>query len=381
MKKIRNLVAAALIFTSSVSIMGCSNINTTANSNIKTQTVLATIGKEKITLADVDNELSQLIESLKADYGKNFETSEDTQALEYLNSQRISVLYQLIQEKILLTKAEELDLVPDEETLKEKINAYIADLTESYGGEEELENAKEYYGYTDETFNEFVKNQVIQELVVEEITKDVTVSEGEIEDFYNENLETYFTQKPGAKAKHILFETEEDAKKVKNSIDKGETTFEDEFNKYNNNESRDDRPVAEDLGFVEFEQEGFDKDFLKGFKNVEENVVTKPIKSSFGYHLVLATEISKEDVITPLEDVKDSIMSQLEYDKQYTLFQNQLIKWEEELNVKITAESIGLSLEEPTEEVTEENSNEVEESSTEENDNTDNNEDSEEVAE
>ena len=171
MKKIRNLVAAALIFTSSVSIMGCSNINTNASSNIKAQTTLATIGGEKITLEDVDNELSQLIESLKEDYGKDFETSEDTQALDYLNSQRINVLHQLIQEKILLTKAEELNLIPDEDSLNEKIEAYIADLTENYGGEEELERAKEYFGYTNDTFNEFVKKQVIQEIVVEEVLK------------------------------------------------------------------------------------------------------------------------------------------------------------------------------------------------------------------
>lgn len=364
MKKIRNLVAAALIFISSVSIMGCSNINTTATSNISSQTTLATIGKEKITLEDVDKELTQLIDSLKENYGEDFETSEDTTALDSLNNQRITVLYQLIQEKILLTKAEELKLIPDEKTLKEKITSYITDLTEYYGGEEELKEAKEYFGYTDETFNEFVKNQVTQELVVEEVTKDVTVAEGEIEDFYNENLETYFTQKPGAQAKHILFETEEDAQKVKDSIDKGETTFDDEFTKYSNNESTEDKPVAEDLGFVEFEQEGFDEDFLKGFKNVKENVVTEPIKSSFGYHLVLATEISNEDVITPLEDAKESITAQLEYEKQYALFQNQLIEWEEELKVKITAESIGYSIEEDTEKTTEETSDSKENSET-----------------
>ena len=348
MKKIRNLVAAALIFTSSVSIMGCSNINTNASSNIKAQTTLATIGGETITLEDVDNELSQLIESLKEDYGKDFETSEDTQALDYLNSQRINVLHQLIQEKILLTKAEELNLIPDEDSLNEKIEAYIADLTEYYGGEEELERAKEYFGYTNDTFNKFVKKQVIQEIVVEEVTKDVTVAEDEIKDFYNKNLELYFTQKPGAKAKHILFETEEEAQSVKESIEKGETTFEEEFEKYDNKESGDKKPVAEDLGFVEFEQEGFDEDFLKGFKNVKENVVTDPIKSSFGYHLVLASEVSTEDVITPLEDAKESIFAQLEYEKQFTLFQNQLLQWEEELNVKITAEDIGYSLEATT---------------------------------
>lgn len=352
MKNIKKLVASALIFTTTMTTIGCSKTaesNTTTDLNPKT--VLAELDGEQILLSDVDAEISALISSLKEEHGEDLD--EDT--LNYINSERVYVLQQLIQEKILLKKAEELDLIPNEEDLNTKIEENIQGLIEYYGGEEELNQAKEYYGYTDDSFNEFIKSQVIQEAVVEEVTKDITVSEEEINEFYEENKDYYFTQNEGANALHILFETEDDAKEAKAKIDSGEVTFDELFKKYLEKEETEETedadssisyPLSEDLGFVEYEQQYFDTDFLAGFKEVKEGEISEPVKSSFGYHLISVSGISNEKVVTPLEDVKDVIISQVEYEKKLELFQNKLIEWESEYNLKVTAESIGYSPEE-----------------------------------
>lgn len=349
MKNIKKLVSMALILTTVLTSVGCSS-NQNTQSNISATTVLAEVAGEKILLKDVDAEISTIIDSLKEEYGD--ELTEDT--LDYLNTQRVSVLQQLVQEKILLKKAEELKLIPDEKELNSKIEEQIKSLVEYYGSEEDLNKAKESYGYTDESFNEFIKNQVIQEIVVNEITKDITVSEDEISKFYEDNKDIYFTKNEGAYAQHILFETEEDAKEAKALIDSGESSFEDLFEKYSTteesteNESSDEitYPKAEDLGFVEYEQEYFDTDFLAGFKEVKEGEVSNPVKSSFGYHLIKATDILKEKIVTPLDEVKESISSEVEYQKKYELFQNKLVEWEEEYNLKYSADSIGYNPEE-----------------------------------
>lgn len=349
MKNIKKLVAGALIFTTAITAMGCTKTTTpNTTTGLNPTTVLAELNGEKILLSDVDAEISTLIDSLKEEYGDDLD--EDT--LNYINSERVYVLQQLIQEKILLKKAEELNLIPSEEDLNAKIEENIQGLIEYYGGEEKLNEAKQYYGYTDDTFNDFIKSQVIQETVVEEITKDVTVSEEEINKFYEENKDFYFTQNEGANALHILFETEEEAKEAKAKIDSGETTFDELFKEYLKKEDTEDTngslsyPLSEDLGFVEYEQPNFDTDFLAGFKEVKDGEISDPVKSSFGYHLISVSGISNEKVVTPLKDVKDVIKSEVEYQKKLELFQNKIIEWEEEYNLKVTADSIGYNPEE-----------------------------------
>ena len=75
-----------------------------------------------------------------------------------------------------------------------------------------------------------------------------------LKQYYNENNDKY-TVKAGANAKHILFETEEEAQDAKNKIRSGETTFEDLYSQYEANKSTGTKPLSEDLGYVENEQD------------------------------------------------------------------------------------------------------------------------------
>lgn len=337
MIKIKKLIASALIFSTALVTVGCSN----NSSNIDPSTVLGEVNGQQITLKDVDAELVAYIDYLKEEHGNDFENKLDENTKVYLNSERATVLNQLIQEKILLKKAEELNLIPKEEDLNKQIEENIKELEEYYGGKEELEDTKKQYGYTDETFKEFIRSQVIQETVVEEVTKDITVSDEEIKKFYDDNKDKYFTQGVGANSKHILFETEEDAKKLKEEIDNKTITFEEAFKKYESNKAENKKPLSEDLGFVEYEQENFDTDFLAGFKKVKDGQVSEPVKSSFGYHIIYASGVTTEPKVTPIDEVKEAIANQLSYEKKFEKYQNQLIEWKNEMNVKITASSIG----------------------------------------
>ena len=51
-----------------------------------------------------------------------------------------------------------------------------------------------------------MKTQVISEIVTEYMTKDVTISDEEVEKYYNTNIANY-TTKPSATANHILFKS------------------------------------------------------------------------------------------------------------------------------------------------------------------------------
>lgn len=224
--------------------------------------------------------------------------------------------------------------MPSDEELATAIEEEKAKFTEAYGGEEGLKEALEYYGMSDEKFDSFIENLVKTDKVKEAMIKDVTVSDEEIEQYYNDNIDKY-TVKAGANAKHILFETEEEAQDAKNKIDSGETTFEDLYSQYEANKSSGTKPLSEDLGYVENEQEGYDTDFLAGFKTLKEGEVSAPVKSSFGYHIIKVEGVQTEDKVTPLDDVKDSIKSTLLSEKQEEVYNSTLEEWKKDLNVKL----------------------------------------------
>ena len=67
MKRIRKLIAVAALCTLAVSAMGCKMIEKTPEA--VQRTVYATVGDEKITKADMDEEMQSTINQLKQQYG------------------------------------------------------------------------------------------------------------------------------------------------------------------------------------------------------------------------------------------------------------------------------------------------------------------------
>ena len=332
MRKIKNIVVAAAITTMAFSITGCKMIEKTPEAIQKT--VLAKVGDEKITMADVNSEIQANIDYLIETYGEDYENSIDDTLKEQLKTLRTQVLEQLVDDKVLITKGTALEYIPSEEELATAIEEERANFVEAYGGEDGLKEALEYYGMTEEKFNSFLENMVKTDKVKEAMIKDVTVSDEEVEQYYNDNIDKY-TTKPGANAKHILFETEEEAQDAKNKIDSGEATFDEIYAEYEANASSETKPLSQDLGYVENEQEGYDTDFLAGFKTLKEGEVSAPIKSSFGYHIVKVEGVQTEEKVTSLDEVKDTIKSTLLSEKQQETYDSTLEEWKEELNVKL----------------------------------------------
>ena len=332
MRKIKNIVVAAAITTMAFSITGCKMIEKTPEAIQKT--VLAKVGDEKITMADVNSELQAEIDYLIETYGEDYENNIDDSLKEQLKTVRTQVLEQLVDDKVLITKGTELGYMPSDDELATAIEEEKAKFVEAYGGEDGLKEALEYYGMSDEKFNSFVENMVKTEKVKEAMIKDITVSDEEVEQYYNDNIDEY-TVKAGANAKHILFETEEEAQDAKNKIDSGETTFEDLYSQYTSNASSGTKPLSEDLGYVENDQEGYDTDFLAGFKTLKEGEVSAPVKSSFGYHIIKVEGVQTEEKVTSLDDVKDTIKSTLLSEKQEETYNSTLEEWKKELNVKL----------------------------------------------
>lgn len=134
----------------------------------------------------------------------------------------------------------------------------------------------------------------------------------EIEEYYNRNKDIEFKQDEQVQARHILIkitpQTSEKAAEEKiNKIAQEVTAdnFADMAKKYSEDSTKD---RGGDLGFFtrgrmvrEFEDAAFTQEIGK---------VGKPIKTSFGYHIILATD-KKPARTVPLDEVKGTIAKKL----------------------------------------------------------------------
>jgi peptidyl-prolyl cis-trans isomerase C len=155
---------------------------------------------------------------------------------------------------------------------------------------------------------EAAKTNILKQLSIRNVLDDITIEDGEAEKYYEENS-NYFSKPATVKASHILVDTEEQAKEIKLEIE-GDTAFEEAAKKYSKCPSKEN---GGDLGFFgkgqmvpEFEEASF---------ALELDIVSEPVKTQFGYHLIKVTD-KKEASVSEFEEVKAQIEQQLTVMKQ-----------------------------------------------------------------
>lgn len=333
MKKIKKVLAVALVGVLGFSITGCKMIARTPES-IR-NTVLAKVGDVEITRGDVDKELKPQLDQLVKQYGENYE--EDPQLQIQLKNARTQVLQSLVDEKVLVKKAEELKLVPAQDELDKEIKERTDNLIKMYGSEEAFNKAKESFGYTDETYNEFIKNQVIAQKAKDYMFKDIKVTDEEVQKYYDENKANFGE----ANVSHILVgldgRTDEEAKAGAEEVRQKAVNGEDFAvlaKEYSDDPGSKDK--GGDYGVIPYDSQQFVKEFVDGFKSLGEGEISEPVKSEFGYHVIKATNVKKKS----FDEVKEEIKSKLEKEQQDKIYTETLKKWKEELGVKIYDDKI-----------------------------------------
>ena len=342
MKRLRKFVAAVAIITISVSVMGCKMIEKTPEAIAKT--VYATVGDTKITKADFDKDFDSYLRSyygmsvdqLKQQYGDDYENN--GQIKDQIKQIKQACLQNSINTQIMLTQNE--IQVSDDEIDKE-VEENISKLKEQYPEDGKFEEVLSQYGFTEDSFKETQKKELKAQKVYDQITGDIEVTDDDVQAYYDENKDTQYTQSAGANAAHILLaEKDSDgnidfdaslkkAEEVKAKLDSGED-FATLASQYGTDGTKD---KGGDLGYVAYNQQNYDQDFLDGFKALSEGQISDPVKSQFGYHIIKATGL-KDSQVTPFDQVKDQIKAQLLQEKKNQAYQDKLKEWKETLKVK-----------------------------------------------
>ena len=206
---------------------------------------------------------------------------------------------------------------------KQLLEQLIAfELMNKFAKEIELDKTQEYKSQM-----AAIEKEVLTSMAINKTLADITVTDEEAKKFYDENKEA-FAQPATVSAKHILVASEDEAKKIKTEIDNKEITFEEAAKKYSTCPSKEQGgnlgAFSKGMMVPEFEEAAF---------NAEIGVVTEPVKTQFGYHLVLV-ESKDEASSKSFEEVKNSVVNQLLQESQHKKYNELLTELENKYGVE-----------------------------------------------
>lgn len=250
-----------------------------------------------------------------------------------ISENNISILVDMIDHKLF---DEKYKSDKDED---ENVQGQIDQIKEYYPDEDSFAQViQQYFGANDEDeLEELLRLEYKREQAVNDYIEK-NIKDDEINKYYEDNIYGDMT------AKHILIkaDTDEDAseEEKKEAEDKALEEAKEVIKKLNDGENfddlakeySDDKATANkggDLG--SFAYDDMVEEFSKACADLKVNEYTKePVKTSYGYHIILKTKQSKKP---ELEDVKDEVVEKIREKKlqeDTTLYYETLIAIREE---------------------------------------------------
>jgi len=300
-KKILCLALAAALFMS-----GCKSNN---------DTVVATVGDTPITMSEFDFYLTSVKQQLE---GTELSSDEDWQtkdingkkAIEVAKEQALDIAaknaaYKMIYEKMGKTITEE-----DKKSIKETKDSIVSQYEQSGGYDAFLTQAN----ITDEFIDMLCESMFCSEQLYNEYTAGREVTEDEINAFYDENYDTYYSSY--RRAKHVLILTKDmDTNEEYSEEKKAEAKkkADEIYARAKNGENFDSlvSQYSEDPG-SQTQPEGYtftDGEMVQEFQDCVDSLAPGEIgfvESSYGYHIIQRLEVDKSYFN---EDVKARILS------------------------------------------------------------------------
>lgn len=236
---------------------------------------LAKIGSQTITAAELRSELEKV-------GGK-------------------SVLGRMIDQEVIRQTANQQNLTVSDQEIQQELDNF----KKEFPSEDAFNQALANEGLTLDEFKIQVKDRMLLNKLA---TKDVQVSQEDIKKYYEEHGKE-FVEPEQVHARHILVDTEDEAKAILDRLKKGE-----DFAKVAQEKSKDTSSAIKggDLGF--FERGTMVAEFDKTVFSMKVNDLSEPVKTQFGYHIIQLLE-KKEAKQPTLEEVSSKIEKRLKEEK------------------------------------------------------------------
>lgn len=239
---------------------------------------------------------SELEEFLKLIYLYMPDTEEIYAQDEYREDLKSEVTWFLIENRVLQNEANKLGMETDEEKLEEHYEQVREELVRSvYGTEEAYLGRLEELGLEEETLKKLHDDTQLREILYEHISD--TVTEQDARDFVKQNPS--FLEVPGqAHTYHILLESEEEAREVRQLLEEGA-----DFMELGKERSLDEHV---DLGRIS-SRDMLHPTFLNAAFDLLPGEISEPVETPFGYHIIKVTEKAEAETLS-FEEVKEDAL-------------------------------------------------------------------------
>lgn len=216
-----------------------------------------------------------------------------------------NILNHLIDHELLYQQAqkEKVKISNDE------INLEIDKIKANLSSPEEFNEALKASNITLARLKEDIKKQLMINSVLEETRNQVSISDEELLEYYNENKES-FLEPEQVRARHILLETEEEANNLLLQLKEGLTDFAELAKEKSIGPSA---PSGGDLGF--FSRGQMVKEFEDAAFFLEPGEISGVVQSEFGYHIIKSEE-KKEEYSPTFEEAKERISNTLKNQRE-----------------------------------------------------------------
>ncbi len=222
-----------------------------------------------------------------------------TPEFQTLKNQAVSFL---VQREQFEQQAAELDV----EVTDKQVEDRLEQIKKQYfsGDGKKYEEQLKDQGLTDKQVRADIRAQLVSEKIFTAVTKDVKVSDADVQAFYAKNEEQFSTPE-SREVRHILVKTKAKAEEIAAELEAG-GDFAKLAKQYSTDtgskESGGELTITRGQTVAPFDKVAFE---------LAKNELSAPVKTEFGYHLIEPMSEVKKASKAPLKEVEDSIRQQL----------------------------------------------------------------------
>jgi len=207
-----------------------------------------------------------------------------------------NILNQLIDYELLYQRAQKEKVKISNDEIKLEIDK----IKDNFSSPEEFNEALKANNITLVHLKEDIKRQLMINSILEETRNQVSISDEELLEYYNENKDS-FLEPEQVHARHILLETEEEANNLLLQLREGIIDFAEMAKEKSIGPSA---PSGGDLGF--FTKGQMVKEFEDAAFSLEPGEISGVVQTEFGYHIIKCEE-KKEEYSPNFEETKERV--------------------------------------------------------------------------
>jgi foldase protein PrsA len=256
---------------------------------------VAVVGNQEVTV----DQLNQLLDSAKATYQQRKQAFPKVGSPQYTQLQQQAV-QQLVQTAQIEEGARQLGVTVSPAEVQQRLTTlkqqYFPGKTKGSVDEAKYQQAIKAQGLTESALEDRVRQQVLEKKVYDKVSGTATVSNSDIQAYYNQNKATAYTKAKSRHVRHILVSNKALANQLYSQLKSSDTNFATLAKKY----SKDTVSAKNggDLGVISY------GNTVPQFQAVAfsepAHQVSKPVKTTYGYHLIEALGPVQPRKVQPL---------------------------------------------------------------------------------